>query len=850
MQDDLLFHRMSISGRRLLQRYLTEGPPDTATLRRLLFLEERDHNFQRPDHFYKSVLEKELGGCRTLGAALRKSLCCLAEAHLEIRRDRVHVKLDAFSAWQRLLTRVSPVPLVAYMLWREHAARLRLSARAPDEEKMDILRRNLSRTTLPSPHSPPIDEMIETEGLNELHIHLTGTTEADFVWHDALRQPKAVHRNLQAGFNRPLAVEQYNQIEFGLTPDEVRRRLLLARYLRALIADAAVAREGSEDWQDRLVTFFGEEHWRRLPGGAGPEFGRFSYQDHPMRRHRSQEGVPDTVWEAALWWIVFDQIDGGQEGHRSSDTEPLAAAAQLYLLLQGQFIKFVVQQTDQNGFDQFQKITVNEFRSLSEMDYARRYDQLARYGRGDLDFLEGRFAPKETAAENAKLLTSVLSGFARHHGAQLGTAGETSDGRSPWRLLLAGGEIVPRQRMRLGLVAHFVKEQEKPGNLDEWIDRHSLQHKYLPGARAPTGLVRDHKLRTRNRNRAAALVRLYERLPLLRRHLVGADAAANELHAGPETFAPAFRKLRRHGFVHFTYHAGEDFRHLLSGMRAVQEATMYLEMRCGDRIGHGTAVGIDPALWWRRIGGRVVLPKGEWLDNLIFAYDVLSRDATQAAAVLQLRDSIGRLAREIYGDPPTGPDDLARAWRLRHLDPLLACDPAQSAEAAVTADSKLEWQLITDAERHHPDAFKLFLNYHKPKPRFESSILVEVTEGDMPADRLAIIQRHVLAEIVRKEIVLEAMPTSNVRISLYDDYAEHHIFRWLGLEGDLPKPPIVLASDDPGIFANCLRNEFVHLYQTLVEEKGVSREEAIGILRTLNANGRIYRFRPADPDPT
>src|SRR5690606_6384420 len=50
----------------------------------------------------------------------------------------------------------------------------------------------------------------------------------------------------------------------------------------------------------------------------------------------------------------------------------------------------------------------------------------------------------------------------------------------------------------------------------------------------------------------------------LRNLIVGFDAAANELHAGPEVFSPIFRKLQYLGYTNFTYHAGEDFVHLLS----------------------------------------------------------------------------------------------------------------------------------------------------------------------------------------------------------------------------------------------------------------------------------------------
>ncbi len=88
------------------------------------------------------------------------------------------------------------------------------------------------------------------------------------------------------------------------------------------------------------------------------------------------------------------------------------------------------------------------------------------------------------------------------------------------------------------------------------------------------------------------------------------------------------------------------------------------------------------------------------------------------------------------------------------------------------------------------------------------------------------------------------MPTSNVRISFYDDYCEHHIFRWLNIDKNsyLPKPVICLCSDDPGIFATNIRNEFAHIYQTLIESYGYSHEKAYMALKQLNENAVVYRF--------
>ena len=87
------------------------------------------------------------------------------------------------------------------------------------------------------------------------------------------------------------------------------------------------------------------------------------------------------------------------------------------------------------------------------------------------------------------------------------------------------------------------------------------------------------------------------------------------------------------------------------------------------------------------------------------------------------------------------------------------------------------------------------------------------------------------------------MLTSNTRISFYNSYSEHHIKRWLGLGNakKYPKPILVIASDDPGIFATNIRNEITHLY--LVLKKSLKNEDEIfRIINLILTNNKIYSF--------
>lgn len=336
------------------------------------------------------------------------------------------------------------------------------------------------------------------------------------------------------------------------------------------------------------------------------------------------------------------------------------------------------------------------------------------------------------------------------------------------------------------------------------------------------------------------------RFPRLRRYITGFDAASNELDAPPEVFAPVYRRLRASGFTNFTYHAGEDFAHLLSGIRAVFEAVQFLELGPGNRLGHAIAIGIAPELWRERIGRVVWVRRGERLDDLVVARRLL----TDADRVLPGRfdDEIARLSREIYGETHA-PELLFQAWAIRGLDPLVALDLIPTDHEPVDP-VKLREHRYTDEVKRNADAFKLFQRHHGANNDGavvkRAQELVEVKASDDIDDKsLRLLQEIVLDEVARRRIALETLPTSNIRISMYKSYAEHHILRWLGLTGGRVMD-VCVGSDDPGIFATNLRNEYAHLMREIDAActKSAHPVPAAALIEALITNGKTWRFGP------
>ena len=103
-----------------LKNYLQGAEPKIDDIVRRLFLAERAINHRHPDHFYKNQKELVLGGVSNIGEMLIKTFNGLTEDNLDVRDYRVYVKPEQLVAWQDQLARVPPLPLVSFVLYREH----------------------------------------------------------------------------------------------------------------------------------------------------------------------------------------------------------------------------------------------------------------------------------------------------------------------------------------------------------------------------------------------------------------------------------------------------------------------------------------------------------------------------------------------------------------------------------------------------------------------------------------------------------------------------------------------------------------------------------------------------------
>ena len=624
----------------------------------------------------------------------------------------------------------------------------------------DNLLPSVRYTALPSAYLPEMAMLREeNHGFDDLHIHLNGAVETDLAWHDFLRYPELVYQEILKAYGNDKVKKQIEQLTEIPDPIDFLHLFCIAGRLREWIFGKVVY--GTNIYSASSF----EDLLTKLTDMSE------CYKEHPFKQVMGDDTSP-LILEGLLYIKALDYMSA----------HPLdmavAGAFHYYLLILGLCNKLLVQQMDAFGFEQFQKYTSNNFREFSEKTYCQRFLQLSGNDMKNVNHIEGRFSPKGTLDDNVALITKIMDGL---------------EGLKQCRE--QAGLMLPT----MTLLAHFIKKSDNG-----------------------KGRVRFAKLRKELVKRTDALIALMNTNGTYAEKVTGADAAASEFDTPPEVFAPSFLRLREHGIRHFTFHAGEDFFHILSGLRAIYESMEFLDLQAGDRIGHATATGVDVRVWRENIGERIWMRLEDCLDDLVFAYHLIAIEKERSLEYLlpKIALRIKEYAAQIY---PSAYNvcEMIGAWLKRKEDPLSFTNDLPSRVEQI-------WQF-----------------YHSKEGREKGKLIILVNAYDIFGEQeLICLQKLLLREMHQRQIVIESLPTSNVVIGHHHSFSTYHLYNWYkwGKEGE-KIPAIVVGTDDAGIFATNIYNEYCHIYCMLVFDKGLSPFEAMDYIERLVHNAKVYVFK-------
>lgn len=383
-----------------------------------------------------------------------------------------------------------------------------------------------------------------------------------------------------------------------------------------------------------------------------------------------------------------------------------------------------------------------------------------------------------------------------------------------------------------------------------------------------------------------ALHGLLRDVPGLSELVVGLDAASEELYTEPWVYAPVYHAARNRWCTYpiqlstgrpmqnlgLTYHVGEDYHHVLSGMRHIDEVLTYFSYKAGDRIGHGLVLQTDMEEWLHNYE-VVSLPVMEYLEDLLWVWHLCGSEDIQMLEYLpRLEQEIMRIAEEIYLNiRGLSPHVLWRAYRAKFqaLSPEF-CDAMHTAYLKTPEPDTLDTQEPPTLMPSHRtfcaladtssdtiwDVDKLLMTHYCPifAPHYSRPIFVYNDRSYLPL--LQAVQAHIREKVQKMGIYVETNPTSNLMIGDISGLRHYSITKLNDPSSRPPESAAVLLSinsDDPLVFNTNVENELALVYHAL-NHQGFDRETVLQWIDKVRQYGMdssfIRKVKSADEQMT
>jgi hypothetical protein len=420
--------------------------------------------------------------------------------------------------------------------------------------------------------------------------------------------------------------------------------------------------------------------------------------------------------------------------------------------------------------------------------------------------------------------------------------------------------------VELGIVFHF--SRKRGGGWEKGkLNAFGLDNSYpgKPGNRKlrdtgnPTGF-RFAKFYLQQKRHAQALVSLFRTFPEAMRIVRGFDLCTDEAGVPVWVMAPlirwvqsagqsALKHLKRRGefdipATRLSIHAGEDFVHLLTGLRRLDEAVTHLKLQEGDRLGHALALGVDSSGWCNRVG-RVVISREERLFDLIWEWGCYARAGfpVNSERLAYVRTQLVLLAHEIFRKT-CSPEDLMIFYDKLHSEETLGRegypDRFKSSQKELLSKSSDVW---TEVLRDYLTDTSVWKRGRAPQ-----TLNINALKHEREA--LSNLQKELRRKVGRLCLTIEVNPSSNLLIGDLGNFESHPLWRLKPVtqEDDVPPVSVCIGSDDPLTFATTLPHEYQLLFDALILA-GHSHDTAMKWLNVARKAGMQARFTlPSEPD--
>ena len=270
-------------------------------------------------------------------------------------------------------------------------------------------------------------------------------------------------------------------------------------------------------------------------------------------------------------------------------------------------------------------------------------------------------------------------------------------------------------------------------------------------------------------------------------------------------------------------HLGEDFDHILTGLRQIFEPFEWDLIRPGDRIGHALALGLSPDAWCQRNPWVRMRPWDRILDVgfIYWAFDKLAL-RLEAGHLEKMRLSARDAITSVFGELPGMLLSSARhIWLSLKRLPAWGSNRFGGGADQGAGPRSLLVQLLNERS--------------VGRRALQLSLAVE-TKPELAV--INAIHDAVHNRVAKAQVAVEVNPSSNLLVGGFRYIFELPVFH----SDDLP---LTLNADDPLTFATTLADDYAYAWAGMVVGSGQPPEQASRWLEEAARCSMRYVFTSA-----
>ena len=504
----------------------------------------------------------------------------------------------------------------------------------------------------------------------------------------------------------------------------------------------------------------------------------------------------DYLRERIFYWNILMDI---KKKSQSSVTEQ----NYLNLLLQcyGKLKLSFIQGNELGGFDSFK--SVEDIKGLFADDDEKNYRSVFHkyYKESEVNKIELRIAPKNDIDDYVNLITKL----------------DYYNEKESQRCKEKNAEI------QYGLIVHFIKSEksEDTENIKTYGEhKKCIEDSYL--------------------QKADRLMAFIEKNRKFSHRIVGIDTANYEKDNPPEFYVKLYKRfvpLKKRYNIHYTFHVGEAFNCLITGIRHVYEVINYLSYSPGDRVGHALALGFKVKKYFKRKNMEIICTKIELLDNLVWMFEMVknSKESIDNALMLNtLFDDNAFWLSNYLGKQTVAIQEYSEFYRTRFEKDEEMCLFRKRKNREAVSSKKV---CLSKVEK-----LKLVFKYSE-EFYTESRETVVLKANKELVELVKLCQKLVMNKMIEDRIYIEANPTSNRKMSAIDHYEDLPLFKQAKYNLKLAREDVLTSinTDDSALFQTNLSTEYGMVALSL-RKKNFSSDEMLEYMDRIREISNLISF--------